>query len=156
MLDRQAIAARLPHDGAMCLLERVLHWDGEGISCATFSHRALHNPLRDMDGLPVWAGIEYAAQAAALHGSLASEPSGMISTPRAGVLAALRGVRACAQRLDGLDGELLVEATLLHRDPAGAVYRFAVGSVNADACGAPRAITGQFTLMYVPPARATP
>ena len=139
-LDRAAIAARIPHAGRMCLLERVLHWDRDGIRCAAISHRDADNPLRETEGLPVWAAIEYAAQAAAVHGGLLQ--SHLI--PRAGVLAALRNVEVdanCAW-LNLLDGELIISATLMHSDAAGGIYRFQA-SANEQVL-----ISGQFTLMF--------
>lgn len=139
-LDRAAIAARIPHAGRMCLLERVLHWDSDSIRCAAISHRDADNPLRETEGLPVWAAIEYAAQAAAVHGGLLQ--SHLI--PRAGVLAALRNVEVdanCAW-LNLLDGELIISATLMHSDAAGGIYRF---QASADE---QVLISGQFTLMF--------
>jgi predicted hotdog family 3-hydroxylacyl-ACP dehydratase len=142
MLDRAAIAARIPHTGRMCLLDRVLDWDSGGIRCAALSHRDADNPLREPAGLPVWAGIEYAAQAAAVHGALAGERS----AARSGLLGALRNVQATCEWLDPIDGELIVAATLLHSDPAGAVYGFAVHARDPQA-GETLLLNGQFTLM---------
>ena len=138
MLDRAAIAARIPHTGKMCLLERVVDWDERTIRCVAISHRNTDNPLRESDGLPVWAGIEYAAQAAAVHGALIDPRS----APRAGVLAALRDVNATCDWLNNIDGELLLAATLLHSDVAGGIYRFEV-QANNDLL-----LSGQFTLMF--------
>ena len=72
MLDRAAIARRSPHQGRMCLLERVLDWDAAQIRCGAVSHRDAGNPLRAHDRLAAACGIEYAAQAMAVHGSLLS------------------------------------------------------------------------------------
>ena len=154
MLDRAAIAARIPHAERMCLLDRVLDWDESGIRCAAQSHRDADNPLREPAGLPVWAGIEYAAQAAAVHGALVRpHPS-----PRPGLLSALRNVQATCEWLDRIEGELIVAATLLHGDPAGAIYAFAAHARDPRAVdhGAidQRAIdtlllSGQFTVMFI-------
>lgn len=138
MLDHAAIAERIPHSGRMCLLDRVIHWDARSVQCATSSHRDADNPLREATGLPVWAGIEYAAQAAAVHASLTQHHS----SPRAGVLAALRGVTASCARLDEIEGELILDAELLHSDPAGGIFKFAVRS------GGIALLSGQFTLMF--------
>ena len=137
-LDRAAIAARIPHEGRMCLLERVLHWDANGIRCMALSHRDADNPLREAGGLPVWAAIEYAAQAVAVHGGLLQTHA----EPRSGVLAALRNVEATCQWLDRIDGELIISAALLHSDAAGGIYRF---QASADERVL---ISGQFTLMF--------
>lgn len=141
MLDRHAIAARLPHAGRMCLLERVTHWDERRIECVAVSHRDADNPLRTAGGLPAWAGIEYAAQAAAVHGSLLQEQA----EPRSGVLAALRNVSTTVPWLDRIDTDLRLCATLLHREAAGGIYRFEVIS------GAMTLLSGQFTLMFRDP-----
>jgi predicted hotdog family 3-hydroxylacyl-ACP dehydratase len=138
VLDRAAIAARLPHAGRMCLLERVQFWDAGGIRCIAVSHRDADNPLRESGGLPVWAAIEYAAQAAAVHGSLLLAQS----APRGGVLAALRNVDANAEWLDRLDGDLQIGARLLHRDAAGGIYEFQAHVLERVL------ISGQFTLMF--------
>ena len=138
MLDRAAIAARIPHAGSMCLLDRVIDWDQKNIRCTALSHRDLDNPLRERDGLPVWAGIEYAAQAAAVHGALLNPQSG----PRPGVLAALRNVNTACEWLDRIDGELMLSATLMHGDAAGGIYRFEARNCKT------LLLSGQFTLMF--------
>lgn len=138
MLDQAAIAARIPHSGRMCLLDRVIHWDARGVRCAATSHRDPDNPLREATGLPVWAGIEYAAQAAAVHACLLDRHR----APRVGVLAALRNVNASSGRLDEIESELLLGATLLHSDPAGGVYGFEMHA------GENLLLSGQFTLMF--------
>src|SRR5262245_27815177 len=121
-LDRASIAMRVPHAGAMCLLERVVDWDDAHIRCMAISHRAADNPLREVNRLPVWAGVEYAAQAAAVHSALKQSRV----EPREGVLAALRNIEAQCDRLDCIEGELTIDATLRHGDAAGAIYAFEV------------------------------
>jgi predicted hotdog family 3-hydroxylacyl-ACP dehydratase len=54
----------------MCLLDRVVHWDSQRIHCRASSHRSADNPLRSRDQLSAACGIEYAAQAMAVHGAL--------------------------------------------------------------------------------------
>lgn len=138
MLDREAIAARIPHAGRMVLLDRVLEWDARAIHCATRSHLDPQNPLREPPGLPVWAGIEYAAQAAAIHGSLLQDNA----APRMGFLASVRDASAYCERLDGIEGDLVVRATLAHADPAGAIYDFEVLSATRVL------LTGRAALIY--------
>jgi hypothetical protein len=70
MLDHAAIAARIPHQGSMCLLAAVVDWSADGISCRAVSHADPANPLRAEGRLGAANGIEYAAQAMALHGAL--------------------------------------------------------------------------------------
>jgi predicted hotdog family 3-hydroxylacyl-ACP dehydratase len=70
-LNRAWIEVRVPHQGRMCLLDEVIEWNAQHIRCRTATHRARDNPLRSHDRLGIACGIEYAAQAMALHGALA-------------------------------------------------------------------------------------
>jgi predicted hotdog family 3-hydroxylacyl-ACP dehydratase len=123
MIDRAAIAELIPHAGAMCLIDRVLHWDASGISCATASHRAADNPLARDGRLAAICGVEYAAQAMAIHGRLAGAAA---ARPRAGFLASLRDVACAAERQDLVEGELLIAAEPLFGDGESVIYRFAL------------------------------
>lgn len=118
---RAAIAALVPHQGAMCLLERVRSCDAAGIACASATHGDPANPLRRDGMLPAVCGVEYALQAMALHGALTD---GAAQGP--GFLAALSGVAMAAGRLDDVAGELLVTATALARESRGFIYGFEV------------------------------
>ena len=125
-LDHAGVAARVPHAGSMCLLERVLRWDADEIECAIAGHADPAHPLRDRDGahdhgLPAPCAIEYAAQAMALHASL-NAAEGARPTP--GFLASARDVRMHTARLDGAPGPLAVLARRLAGDERQAMYRF--------------------------------
>lgn len=122
-LDRAGIAARIPHAGTMCLLDAVLDWSSETIRCRATSHRDADNPLRADGRLGVACGVEYAAQAMAVHGALLA-PAG--DKPRQGYLASVRGVDFFAARLDDVAGDLDVEAERISGDGDNVLYRFAV------------------------------
>ena len=70
LLQQADIARRIPHQGRMCLLDAVTEWDGAHIVCQASSHRASDNPLRAEGRLGAACGVEYAAQAMAVHGAL--------------------------------------------------------------------------------------
>jgi predicted hotdog family 3-hydroxylacyl-ACP dehydratase len=70
-LNRAWIEARIPHQERMCLLDEVVECNAKYIRCVTATHRASDNPLRSHGRLGSAGGIEYAAQAMALHGALA-------------------------------------------------------------------------------------
>jgi predicted hotdog family 3-hydroxylacyl-ACP dehydratase len=108
-LDHAGIEALVPHRGAMCLLERMLSWQEDRIECAATNHRDSDHPLRTRSGLLASAAIEYAAQAAALHGALQAHDAGGEAAP--GYLASARDVRLAVFRLDDLP-----------RDPADAAH----------------------------------
>ena len=115
--------ALLPQRGAMVLLDAVVAHDDARIVCRASTHRAPDHPLRHGDRLPVWAGIEYAAQAMAAHFSLGR---GIPGRATLGLLGALRDVQSCVNRLDDIDGALLVAAERLSHDAAGSIYAFRV------------------------------
>jgi predicted hotdog family 3-hydroxylacyl-ACP dehydratase len=122
-LDANGIAARIPHAGRMCLLDRLLRWDAQTVHCSATGHRAYDHPLRSASGLLAPCAVEYAAQAMALHGALLAPPDG---APRAGYIAALRDVRFGVPVLDDIDGELQVHAERLAGDADLVSYRFHV------------------------------
>lgn len=125
-LDRAAIARLVPHDGAMCLLDRALSWDATGILCETDRHRDPDNPLRRDGILPAICGLEFALQAMALHGALTAG-----AAQRVGFVSSLREVALEAARLDHLPGPLRVEATALVAESGGFIYRFAIAHAGA-------------------------
>lgn len=123
MLDRVAIAARIPHQGSMCLLDAVLAWDSGQIHCRASSHRQPDNPLRAAARLGAACGIEYAAQAMAVHGALLA-PEG--APPRPGYLASVRSVQLAVDRLDDLPQDLDIVAERLSGDENNILYHFRV------------------------------
>lgn len=123
MLDRAAIAARIPHQGSMCLLDAVLAWDSGQIHCRASSHRQPDNPLRAAARLGAACGIEYAAQAMAVHGALLA-PEG--APPRPGYLASVRSVQLAVDRLDDLPQDLDIIAERLSGDEHNILYHFRV------------------------------
>ena len=122
-VSKAEIAAMIPHAGPMCLLDGVIDWDGQKIRCLSRSHRDQANPMRAGGELSVLCGIEYAAQAMAVHGGLAGIIDGK---PRAGYLASLRDVVCRGERLDQLDGDLIIDAEQLMGDEGRVIYQFAV------------------------------
>ena len=127
-MNRAWIAARIPHQGRMCLLDEVMEWDPHHIRCRTETHRAPDNPLRAHDRLGIACGIEYAAQAMALHGALAGAAPGASggSPSRVGLLASVRDVRLYVLRLDDIASDLICEAAHLAGDGLTALYEFAL------------------------------
>jgi predicted hotdog family 3-hydroxylacyl-ACP dehydratase len=120
-LDTSAIARLVPHGGAMCLLDRALAWEAEGILCESERHRDPAMPLRRDGLLPAICGVEFALQAMALHGALtaaAPQPMGFVSS--------LRELNLGAIRLDDIPGPLRIEAFTLVAEAGGFIYRFTV------------------------------
>ena len=122
-LGREQIAARIPHAGGMCLLDAVLESNAERIVCQASTHRAADNPLRSAGRLSAVCGIEYAAQAMAVHGSL-SDPDSV--RPRTGFLASVRGVTTHVETLDDVAFDLSIEARRESGDNKVVVYAFTI------------------------------
>jgi len=121
------IAGLVPHAGAMVLLDRVEAWDADSILCRARSHLDGANPLRRDGRLAACCGLEYALQAAALHGALIA---GGVAQP-AGYVAAVRAVALHVDRLDVAGfGDLRVAAWLERQEATGIIY--ALGIQAAD------------------------
>ena len=109
----------------MCLLDGVVRSDEHFIRCTSGNHRDARNPLRVGGQLPALCGIEYAAQAMAVHGGLMRQQEGkMRSRPRSGYLASLRDVVCHRERMDDLEGSLFVEAVKVLGDEDQVIYEF--------------------------------
>lgn len=107
-IDGSRIRELIPHAGSMCLLHQVIACTPERIECLALSHRDAENPLRHNGGLPIHAGVEYCAQAIAVHGRLTQ---GGGREPRRGYLAVVLNTEWRIERLDTCAGPLHVAAT---------------------------------------------
>ncbi len=118
-----AIETLVPHQGSMCLLEKVLAWDETSATCQASSHHRPDNPLRMDEHLPAFAGIEYAAQAMAAHSSLTGKASGRSAR---GYLVSVRDVQIEGERLDAIDAALTVQVHRVSSDAGHLMYDFCV------------------------------
>src|SRR5260370_16947119 len=110
----------------MCLLDEVLSWDATRIRCRSATHRSPDNPLRLHGRLGAACGIEYAAQAMAVHGALIAASAPLASTVSShlrgsigaalGYLASVRNVALHVSRLDDLDQHLIAPAQHVTRN----------------------------------------
>ncbi len=118
------IAALVPQQGAMCLLDEIVSFDERCIVCSTSTHRSPANPLRCDGRLPACTGVEYAAQAMAAHGALRA--AGPTPQVQAGLLAGVRAVRLHARFLDDEPGPLTVRAERLVEEGGRLLYAFSI------------------------------
>jgi predicted hotdog family 3-hydroxylacyl-ACP dehydratase len=125
------IAALVPQQGAMCLLDEILSFDARSVVCRTASHRSPANPLRRDGRLPAIAGIEYGAQAMAVHGAL-NLGSPAANAVQRGLLAGVRAVRCGARYLDEETGPLTVRAERLIAEGGRLLYSFVVEGAGAE------------------------
>lgn len=135
-MNQVDICARLPHAGRMCLLASLVQWDNDSIVCLADSHRDADNPLC-MDGrLHAVAGVEYAAQAMALHGNLLAGSGAPVTR---GYLASVRDLKLAVEDLSMLSGDLNITARRLNGDANGFIYEFEIHA------GAGPALSGRLT-----------
>ena len=119
-----SVASLVPHQGSMCLLERVIEWDDRHVVLETATHRSPSNPLRSNGRLRSLALCEYGAQAMAVHGGLRGSVSGV--KPKPGMLVSLRAVKFTRDYVEDLPGDLRVEAVCLQADAGSLQYSFVV------------------------------
>lgn len=128
--DRDWIARHIPHQGTMCLLDRVASFDEERLVCIATSHTNADNPLRAHGRLGAATGIEYAAQAMAVHGALLAQQEG--GRPKAGFLASVRSVELHVERLDDVEDDLRIEAVRIHSEGNSILYQFTVHAAQTE------------------------
>ena len=114
----------------MCLLDEVLSWDEVRIRCRATSHRSTDNPLRAHGRLGAACGVEYAAQAMAVHGAIIAHMAG--TRARAGLLTSVRNLVLLVTRLDDLDSDLVASAERLAGDEGSTLYEFTVSSAGRE------------------------
>jgi predicted hotdog family 3-hydroxylacyl-ACP dehydratase len=124
MIDRDEILTLVPHQGAMCLWDEVVDWDGQCIRLRAHNHRDLAHPLRSSGMLRAIHLCEYGAQAMAVHGGLRARESGGAAKP--GMLVALRGVQLRVARIDDLPDALECEARVLMEGVGSQQYEFRI------------------------------
>jgi len=133
-LDADAIYRRIPHAGAMRLLDEVVFWDGKAIVCLATSHMDRDNPLRERGALSNVHALEYAAQAVAVHASLIN---GGVPLQRV-YIATFRQIDMKVDLLDRMtQGPLEIRAQVHAANAGTANYTFTVSCAGAAlACGA--------------------
>jgi predicted hotdog family 3-hydroxylacyl-ACP dehydratase len=126
----------VPHAGAMCLLERIVSADGDSVVCSTTSHRSAENPLRRDGRLAALHLAEYGAQAMAVHGGLKGDAA------RAGMLVAVRDLKLLVERIDDVEGEIVIEARRMLANSGGLVYSFVARTADRELA------TGRVSVMF--------
>lgn len=123
-LSRAEILKLIPHQGSMCLLDRVCGWSDETLEARTLSHRRVPHPLASDGRLRAIHLCEYGAQAMAIHGGLLGLQRGLPATP--GLLVSLRAVQLHCDFFEMYAGELVVRAESLLVQPSSWQYQFSV------------------------------
>jgi predicted hotdog family 3-hydroxylacyl-ACP dehydratase len=128
-LNATEIALRVPHRGAMCLLDSIESWSEETISARAIL-QVDKNPLTIAGLLYSTAGVEYAAQAMAVHGALLGEVAAAQGNPRRkplmGFLASVRNIACHRPWLDDTHHPIRITATRTAGTESPVSYDFSV------------------------------
>lgn len=141
--SREAIAALIPHQGTMCLLERVTECSPDRVVCITATHLDIAHPLKHAGRLASVHLCEYGAQAMAVHGALTNLSDSVVKRP--GLLVALRDVELTDDEVN-CRSSLEVTAERLQQSFSGSIYAFRVR------CNETVLATGRATVMPAPAA----
>lgn len=120
MLTADDIAQLIPHGRGMSLLEKVVAWNDNSISCSAINFLSVNNPLCEAGKLDNIILIEYAAQAVAVHLSLSN---GSFDTPRSAYIGAVKDVVLAQKTQPQI--EIEISALCLLKNDNGCVYEFA-------------------------------
>jgi predicted hotdog family 3-hydroxylacyl-ACP dehydratase len=143
-LERSWIENHIPHQGKMCLLDKVVAWDADNIHCTTSTHRDADNPLRDQGRLAAICGAEYGAQATAIHGALMnSQSADEPYAPQKGYLVSIRDLGVEVAALDEFTCDLQVYAKRLTAGVQGAQYQIKL------LAGAQPLLAGRVTIKFL-------
>ena len=122
-----SIETLLPHAGRMRLIDRIVSYDEQQIVCESDSHRAAEHPLAENGVLSIICGLEYGAQAMAIHGALLATDAALPrDRARHGYLVAASDLRWSAERLDQCGAPLTIEAVSEFRSDNQVAYRFEI------------------------------
>jgi predicted hotdog family 3-hydroxylacyl-ACP dehydratase len=146
------LAQLLPHSGRMVMIDRVSHWDPDSIVCTSTRHLDPTNPLRGRRGLAAVCGLEFGAQAMAIHGSLVAARSAVHSAgaPRFGMIIAANQLAWSSPLLDDAGDQLTIRAWRLFGSDNQIVYGFALDGRVAGL------VTGRASVILAAPADGVP
>lgn len=126
-----SIETLLPHAGRMRLIDRVVSYDEQTIICESDSHRAADHPLAEAGALSIICGLEYGAQAMAIHGALLASGGSPDTRTRHGYLVAASDLRWTVERLDRCAAPLVIKAVSEFRSANQVAYRFEISVSSA-------------------------
>jgi len=142
-LNSQEIEQRLPHAGKMSLLDKVTYADRLTLSASAVSHLSSDNPLRFNHKLSSINGIEYAAQAMAIHGFLLSELKQTEASTKTGYIATIRNIDIFTPFFPETESVIKIEVKQLMSDTNGFTYQFHISD------GKKTLISGKITVFLI-------
>ncbi len=135
LIDGLTIAKRIPHSGAMCLLQKALYWDDTSMLAEAVSHQQSNNPLIEYKNANAFLSVavlpEYVSQVIALHGAtlaaMQKDTSNAItSKPRGGYLAIIPKCYFYCTDLQNITAPLRIYVRILLKQANACFYQFGV------------------------------
>jgi len=130
-----SIETLLPHAGRMRLIDRVVSYDEQSIVCESNSHRTPDHPLAEAGVLSIICGLEYGAQAMAIHGALLADSGSPGAHRRHGFLVAASDLQWSVARLDQCEAPLVIKAVSEFRSDNQVSYRFEISASKTTVLG---------------------
>lgn len=130
-----SIETLLPHAGRMRLIDRVVSYDEQSIVCESNSHCAPDHPLAEAGVLSIICGLEYGAQAMAIHGALLADLGSAGASRRPGFLVAASDLQWSVARLDKCAAPLVIKAFSEFRSDNQVSYRFEISASSRAVLG---------------------
>lgn len=121
MIDINKLYQALPHSDDMCLIQNIIDWSESTICCSTTAHLDADNILAIDSRLPAWSGIEYIAQALALHGVLLKGAEEQLVIQKAFV-ATIQTAEIFTDDISQYPGALTIQATIIFSQENSAVF----------------------------------
>ena len=104
----------------MSMLDSVIDWSDNSITCVTSTHRHASNPLMVGANLPSLCLIEYGAQAAAVHAALVANRVDGQGKPA--YIGNLKNIEWKEALVDSALPTLTITANLVASSASGAIY----------------------------------
>ena len=125
-----SVETLLPHTGRMRLIDLVVSFNEQQIVCESSSHLAADHPLAEAGILSIICGLEYGAQAMAIHGALLADSESPKACRRHGLLVAASDLQWSVARLDQCAAPLVIKAVSEFRSDNQVSYRFEINASN--------------------------
>ena len=116
------IAALIPHGKGMSMISEIVSWDANTIHCRSNRLAEASNPLCENGELSSIVLVEYAAQAAAIHGALLNSALG---EQRPAYIGAVKNIELFMQQANNRES-IDIHADCLMNNGAGAIYEVAI------------------------------
>ena len=127
-----SIETLLPHAGRMRLIDRVVSYDEQTLFARVIRIAQPDHPLAEAGVLSIICGLEYGAQAMAIHGALLASGGSPRSARVTATWSQRPTLRWTVERLDQCAAPLVITAISEFRSDNQVAYRFEISASEHD------------------------